>query len=311
MYIRLPVRSTEYFDIQRRVAAHKTTESWREVPHTSLVLNLDVTGLLALKDSLKTDPAFAGVRVTFHCIMLKAIALALVSAPRMSAFLAYNRHAGTGKIIYPDEVNIAMPVMLPSGETITPVMHRVDKMCLRAVCLAMAELRDRVRNTDPVMLLFEAGRRDTLREIGRGRFFRIRRLFAAYLGRGRLRIPSRRERKEYLSRPPDQRITPENLTSATVLVSNIGNAVPGMPLTIGLLEVIRPQTTAIGISPVRRMPWLVEDETGERIEIRDICPVTACSDHRAVDFAHVKAFYDTLVGISHDPQRLLEEPGGA
>lgn len=311
MYTRLPVKKVEYFDIQRRVAAHKTSESWREVPHTSLVLNMDVTGLLALKDRLRADPAFAEVRVTFHCLMLKAIALALAAAPRMSAFLACNRHAGTGKIIYPDEVNIAMPMMLPGGETITPVMHRVDKLGLRAVCVAMAGLRDRVRNTDPNLLLLEAGRSDTLREISRGRFFRIRRLFAAYLGPGRLRIPSRREQKEYLSRPPEERITPENLTSATVLVSNIGNAVPGMPLTIGLLEVIRPQTTAIGISPVRRMPCVVADASGERIEIRDICPVTACSDHRAVDFAHVKAFYDTLMEISHSPERLLEEPGGA
>ena len=305
MYHRLPVQESTYFDIHRRVTAHKTTESWEQIPHASVILDLDVSSLLTFKSQLREDPAFTGCRVTFNLLMLKLIALALRASPRMTALVGYNRKAVIGKLTIPEDVNVCMPFRLPHGELITPVVTRVDKRSLPELAAHIENLRRRVANTDPKMLLLEAGRLDTYRQLRRGNFGFVRRLLAAYFGPGKLDIPSRRKIREYLATPETERLTPADLTSGTVVVSNFGNAVAGMPLTAALLEVIRPQTTAIAVNPVRRVPTAVEDHEGERIEIRDICPLTIALDHRAVDFAHIQGFMEKARALCLDPQRLL------
>jgi pyruvate/2-oxoglutarate dehydrogenase complex dihydrolipoamide acyltransferase (E2) component len=305
MYHRLPVRDSIYFDIHRRVTAHKTTESWEQIPHAALTLDLDVTALLTLKDRLRDDPRFAGARVTFNVIILKLIALALRESPRMTALLGYNRKAVLGKLTTPEDVNICMPFQLAHGEMITPVVTRADKRTLRELADEMAELRRRIANTDPRLLLLEAGQLDTYRQVRRGRFGFMRRLMAAYFGAGKLDIPSRREIRAYKAIAEKDRLTPADLTSGTVVVSNFGNSVRGMSLQATLLNVIRPQTTAIAVNPVRRAPVVVEDEHGERLEIRDICPLTVAIDHRAIDFAHVQGFIEAAHALSLEPEPLL------
>lgn len=305
MYHRLPVRDSYYFDIHRRVTAHKTTEAWEQIPHAAVTLDLDVTALLALKSRLRTDPAYAGARMTFNIFMLKLIALGLRASPRMTALLGYNRKAVIGKLTIPEDVNICMPLALDNGEMITPVITRADKRSLRELADEVASIRRRVSNTDPRMLLLEAGRQDTYRQLRRGNLGFVRRLLAAYFGPGKLDIPSRREIRDYRATPEAERLTPADLTSGTVIVSNIGNAVPGMPMEVTMLEVIRPQTTAIAVNPVRRAPVVVNDETGERVEIRDICPLTLAIDHRAIDFSHMRGFIETVHTLCREPDRLL------
>lgn len=305
MYHRLPVRTSTYFDIHRRVTAHKTTESWEQIPHAALTLDLDVTALVLLKNRLREDPRFDGTRVTFNVIMMKLIAIALKESPRMTALLGYNRNAVIGKLTVPEDVNICMPFQLAHGEMITPVVTRADKRDLRDLALEMARLRRRIDNTDPRMLLLEAGQLDTYRQMRRGRFGFLRRLLAAYFGPGKLDIPSRREIRDYRAIPEEDRLTPADLTSGTVVVSNFGNLVPGMALQATLLDVIRPQTTAIAVNPVRRAPIVVEDAHGEHVEIRDVCPLTVAIDHRAIDFAHVRGFIETARALSLEPAPLL------
>ncbi|MFP4501608.1 MAG: 2-oxo acid dehydrogenase subunit E2 [Candidatus Hydrogenedentota bacterium] len=303
----LPVRETSYFDIQRRVAAHKTQESWDEIPHVSLVLELDMTHLLAFRRKLLGSPEFAGTRFTINTLLLKVLAESLRESPRMHAFVGYSRGASTGRVTVLEDINIAIPMLLPSGETITPVLHQVDKKPLRELCAAMEDLKRRVDNTNASLLLFEAGRRDTYQNLFEGRFGVLRRLFSAYLGKGRLHLPPRKEQRAHLQIPATDRVTPDDLTSATVLVSNIGNAVPGMRLNVGLLEVIRPQTTAIAVTPIRKQPVVVTDENGnDRVAIREVCPITVCCDHRAVDFFHIEGFFKKAVAISEEPERWLQ-----
>lgn len=284
------------FCIQRRVVAHKTMESWINTPHVGIQLDLDVSPVLEFSRQAASMPAYRDVRVTLNSVMLKIIAVAIKHAPEMNAHIVYNRSASVGKVTRFDAVNIAVPQRARDGRMITPVLARADEKSLRDICLGMEDIRRRVANTDVDLLLLEAGLNDTWERLSRLQFFTVlRRLYANFIGPSRLSLPGRGARRAYGQIPESDRITPEDLLSATTLVSNIGSLMPGVPAQFSLLEIIPPQTTAIGLASVCRKPVVCADESGaEHIEIRDILPAVICFDHRAMDFEHIVGFIKEL-----------------
>lgn len=293
-----------FFDIQRRVVANRTSEAW-QAPHGSIGLELDVTELMALVRRLRSAPEFEGVRVTFNSALLKVIAEGLLKAPEMNAHLEYNAATAVGKITCADRVNIAIPLRIGRGHTITPVLEDVGAKSLREVSVAMEELKRRAKNTNVPLLLREAGVRDTRRRLLRGDLRVLRRLWPNFVGKARLHRPSRAEWREYHAVPESDRITPENLVSATTLVSNIGSVLPQTPIQVHLLEVIPPQTTAFGVGPVQRKPVVRTREDGEEeLGIRSMMTLTICLDHRAMDLEHMLGFINRVTELCAAPEQL-------
>lgn len=307
----MAVRSRSYhFDIQRRVVANKTLEGWRTVPHAGILLELDVSELLAFVQQLKASPEFAGIRVTLNTVLLKVIAEGLKRSPEMNAHVEYNNATAVGRVTLLDSIDIAIPFRMADGRMVSPVLADVGSRTVRDVCLAMESLRKRVAKTNLDILLLEAGFRDSVRRFARGQFWVLRRLYANLLGRTRLvRIP-RELRRRYATVPAEERVTPDDLTSATMLVTNVGSVVSGMNITIQMLEIIPPQTTAIGLGPIVRKPWVIRGEDGEEsIAIRDVLPMTICIDHRVMDLEHIRGFLDRVWELCHAPQKLIALPG--
>jgi len=300
---------SRYLDIQRRVVAHKTVESWVSTPHATLDLELDVTDLIRRVEGLKRSGAFAGVRLTLNSVLLKLIAEGLKQSPEMNAHVQYDRRSDVGHLTLFDAINIAVPLRGPDGRTITPVVTDVGRKSLRDVCLAMDALKAKAANTNIDLLLLDAGLQNSFARLKRGHIGVLRRMYANLLGKGRLpRVPGA-ERARYRRTPEHERITPANLLSATVLVSNVGSVLRGPNLAVGLLEIIQPQTTAIGLGPVVRKPVAVEEETGpEHIAIRSVLPVTICFEHRAMDLEHVKGFITEVDTRCRAPWTLLNGP---
>jgi pyruvate/2-oxoglutarate dehydrogenase complex dihydrolipoamide acyltransferase (E2) component len=301
------VRS-HYFDIQRRVVAHKTVESWQGTPHAAVALDLDVTRLLSLVNTLKASPEFSGVRVTINSLLLKIIAQALRHSPEMNAHIEYNRRDAVGRMTFLDQVNVAVPFRTHDGRMITPVVDDVGRKSLFEVCRAMDDLKRRVDNTNVDLLLLEVGWQDSIRRLVRGELGILRRLYANLLGRTRIPRVSPEERLRYAGMPHQDRITPENLVSATVLVSNIGSLLPHFGAAFLLLEVIAPQTTAIGLGSIVRKPLVVTGAKGEEVAIRSVLPMSICFDHRAMDVEHIRGFVQRAAELCADPQQLIPEP---
>lgn len=42
----MKITRTEHFDIQRKIVANMTTESWEQIPHVAYVYEADVTDLM-------------------------------------------------------------------------------------------------------------------------------------------------------------------------------------------------------------------------------------------------------------------------
>ncbi len=295
------------FDIQRRVVAHKTVESWETIPHAGAVIELDVTEVLALVKKLNAHPDYAQVPVTLNSIMLKLIAEGFKKSPDLIAHISYNKRNNTGVMRYQDSLDIAVPLLASCNRMITPVLRNADKMSLRELCLAMEDLKRRARNTQVDLLLLEAGFKDTWQRLAKGQVVTVlRRLWANFLGGGKLKLPPRAERKRFYGLPAAERLTAADLFGACTLVSNFGSVMPELRAWGALLEIIPPQITAIALASARKQPAVVEDASGkETIAVRQILPMTLYIDHRALDFEQCIACLKRITQLCAAPDELI------
>ena len=92
----------------------------------------------------------------------------------------------------------------------------------------------------------------------------------------------------------DGKLTPEQLTSSTITISNVG--VFGIETGI---PIINPGESAIlALGAIRKKPWAVGDE----ITLRDIVKLTVSFDHRLIDGAEASVFLRDIADV-------LERPG--
>ncbi|MBW7865683.1 MAG: 2-oxo acid dehydrogenase subunit E2 [Candidatus Hydrogenedens sp.] len=296
-----------HFDIQRRVVANKTLEGWREAPHASVIVDLEMDAVLEMVRALKSDPDFAGVRVTLNSVMLKIIAEGLRAAPEMNSHVAYNGTTAVGGVTRFEEVNIAVPFRSADGRMITPVVRDIAHLPLRGVCAAMDDLKEKAANTPVDVLLREAGVGDSVRRLLRGDLRVLWRLWCNLAGPARLPKPSQEDRRRWRETPPEKRVTPENLVSATALVSNMGSVVRGMDAAFCLLDLIQPATVAVGLGAVSRKPVARMADGGESVVIRSILPMTLVFDHRVMDLEQVIPFLETVQNRCLNPRLLLRD----
>ena len=295
------------FDIQRRVVAHKTVESWETIPHAGIVLDMDVTDVITFTNHLRETPAFKGVHVTINSVMLKIIAESIKESPDMNAELLYSRSSNSGRLRYRESIDIAVPMLTAENRMITPIARNLDTLNLRETCQAMECLKRRAHNTKVDLLLLEAGLQDTWMRLARGQFLTVlRRLWANFVARDRIALPSREERRQYAQIPKTERLTAADLLDASTLVSNVGSVLPHAVFHGVLLEIVPPQLTAMVLSGIQKKPVVMRDAAGQDvIVIREIMPLTFYLDHRALDFEHVVGFLKRLRHLCAHPQELL------
>ena len=123
----------------RRVIAERLSESKRTIPHVYFKAEVDVTALLALKDTLK-DAAAKGLapKVTVNDLLLKAVASSLAKHADMYAQLDGE------DIVYFDAINLGMAVTV-SGGLVVPVVKNAGALSLGALAQQTAALAEKAR----------------------------------------------------------------------------------------------------------------------------------------------------------------------
>jgi 2-oxoglutarate dehydrogenase E2 component (dihydrolipoamide succinyltransferase) len=81
-------------------------------------------------------------------------------------------------------------------------------------------------------------------------------------------------------------LKPDDMTEGTYSLTNNGSF--GTFITAPIIN--QPQVAILSIDGVHRRPWVVTDDTGERIEIRPVGVLAHSFDHRAVDGAYSGAY---------------------
>jgi pyruvate/2-oxoglutarate dehydrogenase complex dihydrolipoamide acyltransferase (E2) component len=102
-----------------------------------------------------------------------------------------------------------------------------------------------------------------------------------------LRVPDMaRAIAKIAARARSNALEPDDMTEGTYSLTNNGSF--GTYITAPIIN--QPQVAILSIDGVQRRPWVVDDDAGERIDIRPVGVLAHSFDHRAVDGAYSGAY---------------------
>lgn len=294
----------EYFGIARKIVSNMTTQSWDEIPHATLTYEADVTELFNESKKLNADCTDKTKKITINTVMLKIICEGLKAAPKMNTHLVFNKKLVRGTLKYFDNIDISMPMILPSGEMMTVNMHDMGNKSLSEMTEAINATAARAKNSDMNEVMFEVSLDNTLNGLKEGKILQaIRRLYGSKMpGKHQVKTLSGDAKKKYYSIPVSKRLTKHDIEQGTTTISNLGSVYREQKGVCALLEIIPPQTTAFAINAAQKRPTVVTDKNGkDTIETRLIMPITIAIDHRALDYGDIVPFMRKLDEIFENP----------
>ncbi len=125
-------------DGMRKAIARRMTDSFRDVPHFPLNIDLEIDRLLEARSRINMSLKNEGVRVSVNDLVIKAAALALKRVPEANASytpegLAMHHHA-----------DVAMAVAVEGG-LITPIIRQAELKGLAQISAEAKDLAERAR----------------------------------------------------------------------------------------------------------------------------------------------------------------------
>jgi pyruvate dehydrogenase E2 component (dihydrolipoamide acetyltransferase) len=126
-------------DMMRKTIARRMTDSFRDIPHFPLTIDLEIDRLLKARAEINQRFGDQGVKVSVNDMVIKACALALMRVPDSNASytpdgIAIHLHA-----------DVAVAVAIEGG-LITPIIRVAETKGLAAISAEMADLAKRARD---------------------------------------------------------------------------------------------------------------------------------------------------------------------
>jgi 2-oxoisovalerate dehydrogenase E2 component (dihydrolipoyl transacylase) len=123
----------------RNTIASRMRQSVSEIPHAWMMIEVDVTNLVYLRNKLKDEfQKREGINLTYLAFVLKAVVNAIKDYPIMNSVWAVD------KIIVKRDINISLAVGTEDS-VLTPVIHKADHMNIPGLAKAIDELARRTR----------------------------------------------------------------------------------------------------------------------------------------------------------------------
>ncbi len=123
----------------RRAIANNMVRSVHEVPHAWMMMEVDVTDLVAYRDSIKSEfKQKEGFNITYFAFFVKAVAQALKEFPMMNSMWAED------KIIQKHDINISIAVATDDA-LFVPVIKHADEKSIKGIAKEINELAVKVR----------------------------------------------------------------------------------------------------------------------------------------------------------------------
>ena len=126
-------------DGMRKVIARRMTESFRDIPHFPLTVDIELDNLLAARAKINTALESQGIKVSVNDIIIKAVALALKAVPEANA--SYTPEG----IALHHNADIAVAVAIDGG-LITPIVRKAETKSLAQISKEMKDLAQRARD---------------------------------------------------------------------------------------------------------------------------------------------------------------------
>ncbi|ESQ94216.1 pyruvate dehydrogenase complex dihydrolipoamide acetyltransferase [Asticcacaulis benevestitus] len=123
----------------RKVIARRLTESFRDIPHFPLTVDIELDNLLAARTKINTALESQGVKVSVNDIVIKAVALALKIVPEANASFT------SEGIALHHNADVAMAVAIDGG-LITPIIRKAETKSLSQIAKETKDLAARARD---------------------------------------------------------------------------------------------------------------------------------------------------------------------
>lgn len=134
-------RSEYFIDVTpiRNTIATRMRQSVSEIPHGWMMIEVDVTNLVQLRNKLKDEfKKKEGVNLTYLAFLLKAVVGAIKDYPIMNSVWAVD------KIIVKRDINISLAVGTEDS-VMTPVIKKADQKNIAGLAREIEELASKVR----------------------------------------------------------------------------------------------------------------------------------------------------------------------
>lgn len=301
------VTKIKYFDIQRKIVAHITGDSWQEAPHCTFTYDADADGLLnELKKLNASRPKER--KITVNTLVTKMIVEGIKQSPELNSHITYDPKSVSGVIKQFDNIDISMPMTLPDGRMMTITMVDFDKKNIDEMLDYIGDVRRRMLKTDLAHTMYEVSLEETLNLVKKGKFINIaQRLSGAFIGKGKIHILHGDKRKKYESIPRSERLTKDDIRQGTVTITNIGSLYRTGKVTSHIINLVKPQVCAFCINAVKTVPVTAENADGSVTVVnKRILPITVAIDHRAIDFGMCVPLLEKFDEITADPSVIYD-----
>ncbi|WP_309646518.1 2-oxo acid dehydrogenase subunit E2, partial [Phenylobacterium sp.] len=125
-------------DGMKKTVARRMTDSFRDIPHFPLTIDLEIDGLLAARAKINGMLESQGVKVSVNDLVIKAAAVALKRVPEANA--SYSPEG----IAMHHNADIAMAVAIDGG-LITPIIRKAETKGLAQIAVEAKDLAERAR----------------------------------------------------------------------------------------------------------------------------------------------------------------------
>ncbi len=125
-------------DGMKKTIARRMTDSFRDIPHFPLTIDLEIDGLLTARAKINAALEKRGVKVSVNDLVIKAVALALKIVPEANA--SYTPEG----IAMHHKADVAVAVAIDGG-LITPIVRSAEDRSLADIATAMKDLAERAR----------------------------------------------------------------------------------------------------------------------------------------------------------------------
>jgi pyruvate dehydrogenase E2 component (dihydrolipoamide acetyltransferase) len=125
-------------DAVRKVTARRLTQSFMQVPHFPLTIDLEIDHLLSARVRINEAGEKAGVKVSVNDMLIKACGMALMAQPDANA-----SYTDKGIVMH-KSAHVSVAVAIPGG-LITPVVRDAQSKGLAQIAAEMKDLAARAR----------------------------------------------------------------------------------------------------------------------------------------------------------------------
>lgn len=287
-----------YFnDIKKKsngyVLSNATTQ-----PAAAYAYEADVTKLWEAYKELKAE---CGYPISFNTIVMRSMVEGLKAAPKLNAHIDFKPRSTTGRLIIKKHMDIAMPVVLDSGETFPVKILSAEEKTLKELQEDIADSVTRMKTTNIDDVVTDIA---INREIAFAMTGKLANAIAMGIG-GLFGKSKMGTLKGLFSRPAKEEnaLELERLNEGTVCFSNWGTLAKGLNGMGTQAPLLYPQVFMMGVGAVQDKEFAFRNSNGEiDLGVKKELPITLTFDHRIGALNDVVPFITTLNEIFEKPQ---------